>query len=121
MKQVLIIDDSPQVRKRIAALLNESPQIRIAGEAGSGREAIEAVAQVRPDTVLLDIRLPDQNGIALLKQFKADYPQMTVIMLTNLDDSRYRNACRNLGADYFLSKADEFESIVDIIVDQPAH
>ena len=121
MKQVLIVDDSPQVRKRIAALLNESPQIHIAGEAGSGREAIEAVAKVRPDTVVLDIRLPDQNGIALLKQFKADYPQMTVIMLTNLDDPRYRRVCRSLGADHFLNKTMDFERIVDTITDKPAH
>ena len=119
MKQVLIVDDSYQVRQRIAALLNESPQIRIAGEAGSGREAIEAVANIRPDTVILDILLPDENGIALLKRFKADYPQMKVIMLTNLDHPLYRQKCRRLGADHFLSKTDQFESIVEVVTDHP--
>jgi DNA-binding NarL/FixJ family response regulator len=121
MKTVLIIEDSKEVRKRIAALLNESPRIRIAGEAGSGREALEAVRRTRPDTVVLDIRLPDQSGIALLKTFKTRYPGMAVIMLTNLDDPIYRRQCRRLGADHFLSKTMEFEKIVETIIDDPAH
>lgn len=121
MKQVLIVDDSPQVRKRVAALLNESSQIHIAGQAGSGREAIEAVEHIRPDTVVLDIRLPDQNGIALLKRFKADYPQMAVIMLTNLDGPRYRQVCRGLGADGFLNKAMDFERIAETITGHRTH
>ena len=121
MKQVLIIDDSFQIRERIAALLAESSKILIAGQAGNGRDALEAVRHLRPDTVILDIRLPDQSGIELLKTFKARYPKMTVIMLTNLDDARYRQLCRNLGADHFLSKTLEFEKIVDTIIGNPAH
>ena len=121
MKQVLIIDDSLQIRERIAALLAESHQIRIAGQAGNGRDAIDAVQRLRPDTVILDIGLPDRSGIELLKTFKASYPEMTVIMLTNLDDTRYRQQCRQLGADHFLSKTLEFEKIVDTVIDNPAH
>ena len=120
MKQVLIVDDSAQVRKRIAALLAESPQIRITGEAGNGRDALAAVQRLKPDTVILDIRLPDQSGIALLKIFKARYPLMTVVMLSNLDDAGYRQQCQRLGADRFLSKALEFEKIVEAVVSIPA-
>ena len=69
MKQVLIVDDSSTMRKRIAALLHESPLIRVVGEAGSGREAIETVEQTRPDTVILDIHLP---------RSKRDYVAQTV-------------------------------------------
>jgi DNA-binding NarL/FixJ family response regulator len=121
MKQVLIIDDSLQIRERIAALLAASPQVRIAGQAANGRDALDAVKRLKPDTVILDIRLPDQSGIELLKTFKARYPEMAVIMLTNLDHPRYRQRCRQLGADHFLSKVMEFEKIVDTIVDNPAH
>jgi len=120
MRQVLIIDDSPRIRKRIASLLSTSPWIRIVGEAGNGHEAIDAVEHTRPDTVLLDIRLPDQSGITLLKTFKARYPRMRVIMLTNLDGSRYRQRCRQLGADDFLNKNSEFERIIDAISENPA-
>ena len=121
MKQVLIIDDSLQIRERIAALLAESSQIRIAGQAGNGCDALDAVQRLKPDTVILDIRLPDQSGIELLKTFKARYPEMTVIMLTNLDDARYRKQCQHLGADNFLNKTIDFEKIVDTIIDNPAH
>jgi len=121
MKQVLIIDDSLQIRERIAALLAESPKIRIAGQAGNGCDALDAVQRLKPDTVILDIRLPDQSGIELLKTFKECYPEMTVIMLTNLDDARYRRQCRHLGADHFLNKTIDFEKIVDTIIDNPAH
>ena len=121
MKHVLIVDDSPRVRKRIAAVLGESPLIRISGEAGNGREALEAVKEKRPDTVILDIRLPDQSGIALLKTFKTRYPGMEVIMLTNLDGARYRQRCRKLGADHFLSKMLDFDKIVETVMQQTAH
>jgi DNA-binding NarL/FixJ family response regulator len=121
MKQVLIIDDSPQIRRRIAERLAESHDIRIVGEAGNGRDAVEAIERIRPDTVILDIRLPDRSGVALLRMFKARYPEMTVIMLTNLDDARYRRQCRHLGADFFLSKTKEFEKIVDTVRANPAH
>ncbi len=121
MKQVLIIDDSLQVRERIAALLAESPQIHIAGQAGNGHDALDAVQSLRPDTVILDIRLPDQSGIELLKIFKARYPEMRVIMLTNHDNALYRQQCRQRGADHFLSKTKEFEKIVDTIINNPAY
>ncbi|BBO91560.1 response regulator transcription factor [Desulfosarcina ovata] len=119
MRQVLIIDDNPQIRERIAARLAESPLIRIAGQAGSGSEAIDAVQKLKPDTVTLDIRLPDQSGLDLLKRFKALYPQMRIIMLTNLDDHRYRQHCLRLGADDFLSKVTEFDRILGAVIDHP--
>ena len=121
MKQVFIIDDSPRIRKRVAGLLSESPQIHIAGEAGNGREALDAVDQKRPDTLLLDIRLPDESGVNLLKIFKARYPKMQVIMLTNLDSPRYREACRRLGADHFLSKSKDFDKIVAAVTENATH
>jgi chemotaxis response regulator CheB len=67
MKQVLIIDDSPQIRERIAATLAESPQIRIAGQAGNGCDALDAVQRLKPDTVILDIRCPTRAASSCSK------------------------------------------------------
>ena len=117
MKEVLIIDDSTRIRERIAALLAEAPSIRIVGEAGNAREAVDAVGRLQPDTVILDIRLPDQSGMELLKIFRQRYPQMAVIMLSNHDGARYRRYCRLLGAGHFLNKTLEFEKIVDAVID----
>lgn len=117
MKHVLIVDDSASIRRRLIALLAESPRIRIVGEAGDSRQALDAMARVQPDTVILDIRMPGGSGIELLKLIKARYPEMKVIMLTNFDYSTYRRQCRQLGADHFLNKTLEFEKILDTILD----
>jgi len=120
MKKVLIVDDSEQIRRRLVALLAESTQIRIVGQAGNGAEALLAIQRLRPDTVVLDIRLPGGSGIELLRAIRARYPEMKVIMLTNFDYAQYRRQCRQLGADHFLNKTLEFEKIVDAIMDQAA-
>ena len=121
MKQVLIVDDSEQIRERLVTLLSESDQIRIVGQAGNSRQALEAMQRLSPDTIILDIRLPGGgSGIELLKQIKARHPKMKVIMLTNFDYAQYRRQCRQLGADYFLNKTLEFEKIIDTILDEPS-
>ena len=121
MKQVLIVDDSEQIRERLAALLAESSEIRIVGQVGNSHQALKAVEHLRPDTVVLDIRLPGSSGIEVLKQIKAQHPQMQVIMLTNYDHAMYRQQCQQLGADHFLNKTREFEKIVSTILGEPTH
>jgi len=120
MIDVLIVDDAESIRERIAVLLTESGQIRIVGQAGNGMDGWEAVQRLRPDVVLLDIRMPGGSGIALLENIKSHYPETTVIMLTNFDDPLYRAQCQRLGADYFLNKTLEFEKIVGTITARPA-
>ena len=121
MKQVLIVDDSEQIRERLAALLAESSRIRLVGQAGDGHEALKAIERLMPDTVILDIRLPGRSGIQILKEIKARFPETTVIMLTNYDFAQYRQQCKQLGADHFLNKTMEFERIIDTIMGETAH
>jgi DNA-binding NarL/FixJ family response regulator len=116
MKHVLLVDDSEQIRERLAVLLAESEQIRIVGQAGNRKEAMEVLRRRAPDTVILDIRLPGGSGIELLREIKARYPNVAVIMLTNYDYDKYRQQCKQLGADYFLNKTLEFEKIIDSIM-----
>ena len=120
MRHVLIVDDSKQIRERLAALLSESNQIRVVGQAGDSHEALGILEHVKPDTVILDIRLPGRSGIELLKEIKARHPEVTVIMLTNFDYPIYRQQCKQLGADDFLNKTLEFEKIIDA-VNQTTH
>lgn len=118
MKQVLIIDDSQPIRERIARLLDESPLVQVIGQAGTGREGWQALHNLHPDTVILDIQLPDESGIQLLKQIKAGFPEMRVIMLTNYDIHQYQRQCRQLGADHFLNKTKEFDKLIDAVLSQ---
>jgi DNA-binding NarL/FixJ family response regulator len=116
MKRVLIVDDSKQVRERLISLLSEYPQVRIVGQAGNGKEALDALDDQKPDTVILDIRLPGRSGIQLLGDIKAAHSEITVIMLTNYDFKQYRKQCLQMGADYFFNKTLEFEKVVDVLV-----
>lgn len=116
MKTVLIVDDSNQIRERLVTLLSESAHIRIIAQAANGLEAMAAFQRLKPDTVILDIHLPGNNGIEILKAIKARSAHTKVIMLTNHDDVQYRQQCRRLGADHFLNKALEFEKLVDVIM-----
>jgi DNA-binding NarL/FixJ family response regulator len=117
MKRVLIVDDSKQVRERLISLLSDYPEIRIVGQSGNGKEAMNALDAQKPDTVILDIRLPGRNGIQLLREIKSAHPEITVIMLTNYDFEQYRKQCMQFGADYFFNKTLEFEKVVNVLVE----
>ncbi|MFZ0726607.1 MAG: response regulator transcription factor [Desulfobacterales bacterium] len=120
MKRILIVDDAKPVRERLISLLSEYPDIQIVGEAGNGKEALHALYHQKPDTVILDIRLPDKSGIEVLREIKAANPGISVIMITNYDFDQYRRQSLQLGADHFFNKTLELEEVVDLLNQPPA-
>jgi DNA-binding NarL/FixJ family response regulator len=115
MKTVYIVDDSQVVRERLAAMIADGKGTSLAGTTGDPKEAVTAIRRLRPDAVILDIRMPGMNGIQVLRQIKADRPSTVVIMLTNYPFEPYRRECAEAGADYFLHKSTEFEKINEIL------
>jgi DNA-binding NarL/FixJ family response regulator len=113
--KVLLADDSALVCDRIASILSEYPQIEIVGKAHTGLEAIKKVVFSNPDVVVLDIRMPEGNGIHVLETIKNAHPDTTVIMLTNFPYLQYRKICLDAGADYFFDKSNEFLEVVEVI------
>jgi two-component system LytT family response regulator/two-component system response regulator AlgR len=83
--RVLIVDDEPLARRRLLQLLATSPDVEIAGEAGSGREALKLVELLRPDVLLLDIEMPAVDGFAVLKALPND-PAPAIIFVTAFQD-----------------------------------
>jgi DNA-binding NarL/FixJ family response regulator len=81
--RILLVDDHEVVRLGLAVLLEDNPGVRIVGEAGSGQEALEACERLRPDLVILDIRLPDQLGVKVCRQIVKRWPHIKVIILTS--------------------------------------
>lgn len=112
--RVLIADDSSIVRERLVALLSELKDIEIIGQAQDSIEALDLFRRLKPDTVILDIRMPRGNGIAVLHAIKQEEAPPTVIMLTNHAYPQYRGKCLDGGADYFLDKSTEFEKVLQI-------
>jgi len=84
-------------------------------EAKNGVEALQLIIEKEPDLAIIDIRMPDMNGIELLKILREMKTKVKICMLTNYHYPQYRKRCLAAGADYFLSKTEDFEKI-DIIV-----
>ena len=113
--KVLVVDDSDIVRERIAEMLSGITGVEIVGNAANSIDALYLVNKLKPDTVTLDIRIPGESGIEVLKKIKSSHPSTIVMVLTNFPIDQYKNKCYELGGDYFFSKSDEFEKVEVVI------
>ena len=117
--KVVIVDDSPIIASRLSQLLGGYALIEISGVATNIPSALDIIELHKPDVVILDIFLkedaPTSSGITLLGTLRQLYPQMQIIMLTNLSGEAYYNKCMELGANFFLDKSSDFEKIPDLL------
>ncbi len=108
--RVLVVDDHQLFREGLAALLAAAAETEVVGEAGTGRAAIEQTAATAPDVVLMDIQMPDMNGIEATRHILDARPDTGVIMLTMLEDDDSLFAAMSAGArGYILKGADKAE------------
>lgn len=114
-KTILIVDDAPLIVKWLQQTLKGLPAVDTIREAGSYHEATLILSSFHPDIVLLDINLPDINGIELLRYIKSKDPSIIVIMVTNQSGEFYRTRCKELGADYFVDKSAEFDRLPEML------
>jgi two-component system, NarL family, response regulator DevR len=105
--RVFIVDDHGVVRLGLRTLLSDQPALEVVGEADSARQALEGVARLRPDVVLMDIRMPGESGIEATRQIMDQFPATKVVMLTSFaDDELLMRAIRAGAAGYVLKQAD---------------
>jgi len=104
MTTVLLADDQALVRAGFLSLLRRSAEIRVVGEAGTGDEAVRQARALRPDVVLMDIRMPGLDGIAATERIVAELPDCRVIVLTTFETDEYVFAALRAGASGFLTK-----------------
>ena len=113
--KVFIVDDSALVRERLIDMISEHPGIEITGQAENAQESINSIRKLKPDAVILDIRMPGGNGIEVLKNIKKNSSGPTTIILTNYPYPQYRKKCIEAGADYFFDKSTEFHKIIEVL------
>jgi two-component system NarL family response regulator len=113
--KVLIADDHVIVREGLIALLDMADDIKVVGEAADGLEAIRMTKQLRPDVVLMDIRMAKLDGVQATREIKARFPEVHVIALTNYDDDEYVFDCLRYGASGYLLKDVAPEDLVKAI------
>jgi DNA-binding NarL/FixJ family response regulator len=109
--RVVLADDQPLIRAGLRVLIADTPDLEIVGEAGTGGEAVELVEEVRPDVVVMDIRMPGMDGIEAARRITTAH----VIMLTTFDDDEYVYGSLKAGASGFLVKDMALEEILDAI------
>ncbi|MBS1811636.1 MAG: response regulator [Acidobacteria bacterium] len=110
--RVFIADDSRRILANLIALLQQEKGVQIVGAARTTKAAIRAIQHLTPDLVILDFRLPDGNGLDVLKEIKQHDSCPLVMMLTNYAYPQYRERCRQWGADYFFDKSQDFEQVI---------
>lgn len=112
---VLIVDDEPLIRSGIRAILGSDPDIVVAGEAGDGREAVSMVLALRPQVVLLDIRMPDLDGLDAIPEILRARPEARIVMLTTFGEDAYIAGALERGAVGFLLKASDPRELQDAV------
>jgi DNA-binding NarL/FixJ family response regulator len=104
MIRIVLVDDQTLMRQGIQTLLELEPDLEIVGVAGNGREAIAAVERARPDVVLMDVRMPELDGVAATRVLTQRFPDIGVIILTTFDDDEYVFEGLKAGARGYLLK-----------------
>lgn len=117
--RVLVADDQRLLREGIASLLEVQEGITIVGQAASGREAVELALATRPDVALMDVRMPEMDGIEATFELRRQLPACRVLMLTTFDDDEYILEALKVGATGYLLKDIPSEDLAQAI--QAAH
>jgi len=109
--KVLLVDDDPLICKSLKIMLSREEDITVVGTASDGAEAIEMCRAEQPEVVLMDIRMPNVDGIAATRSIKKEHPNVRIMMLTTFDDRQNIQQALNAGADGYLLKTDKVSEI----------
>ena len=113
--KVMIVDDQSILAEGIKSILETDEGLEVVGLAVDGFDALEKLASVPVDVVLLDIRMPNMNGVVATQRIKADYPEVKVVILTTFDDSDYILNAINNGASGYLLKDIGSGALIDAV------
>lgn len=113
--RVLLVDDQSLFREGLRTLLSVHDEIAVVGEAGNGAEAIDQVQALKPDVVLMDVRMPVLDGVAATRKIHTERPSTRVIMLTTFDDDEYVFEGLRAGAVGYLLKDVQSDKLLEAI------
>jgi len=112
---VLIADDHQIIREGLRSLLAKEPWVRVVGEAAEGRTAVRLARELAPDVIIMDVTMPDLNGIEATRQIVAEFPAIRILALSMHDDRRFVLEMLKAGAKGYLLKDCAFKDLVKAI------
>lgn len=116
MYKLLVVDDEQLERQAVRFIIERNcPDVSIVGEAGDGLTAVHAAARVKPDIVLMDIQMPNMNGLDAVKRIQGILPQTKIMLLTAADEPRYRQQAAQLGVDEYILKPVRPDKLVHML------
>jgi DNA-binding NarL/FixJ family response regulator len=113
--KLFIADDSEVMRERIREVVLAMEGVELVGEAGDVQSSIKGVLDLKPDVVILDIRMPGGNGLDVLRRVKGHPKTPLIIVLTNYPFQEYKEIATKLGAEHFFDKAIEFDEVQKVL------
>ncbi len=110
-KRIVIVDDHPLIRQGLDRLLSNGNRFVVCGEAGTGAEALQVLRETNPDLAIVDISLPDMDGIELSKKIVSEFPALKILVLSMHDDPGTASLALKAGARGYMVKQDAVEEI----------
>ena len=115
MINVVLAEDHSTVREGLKILVNQEPDMTVVGEAGDGAAAISAVRANKPDVVVMDIAMPEMNGLKATRKLKAEFPNIKVLTLTRHNDDSFLGQLLTAGVDGYILKQSAPSDLIDAI------
>src|SRR5215472_5067922 len=115
MIRLVLVDDQPAVRHSLRMRLGLEPDLEVVGDASTGREALSLVQHLAPDVVLMDVAMPDLDGIAATAVLRVTSPEIAIVMLSIADDTQTQERARAAGAVAFVEKSGTTEMLMSAI------
>jgi DNA-binding NarL/FixJ family response regulator len=114
-KRILIVDDHPMMRQGLAQLINSEPDLEVCAEADTAAQALHLVGTSKADLIIVDISLPDKNGLELIKDIRALFPELLILVVSMHDESLYAERVLRAGARGYLMKQEGGKKLMEAI------
>ena len=114
-KRIVIVDDHPLFRKGLEQLIHSDGTFAVCGEAGNGADAMEVIRKLNPNLAIVDLSLPGANGIELIKNIRAEFPKLPILVLSMHDESLYALRALRAGAEGYVMKHEAMANVIQAI------
>src|SRR5213082_407554 len=115
VKRIVIVDDHPLFRKGLEQLIHSEDGFAVCGEANNAPEAMDVIRKLNPDLAIVDLSLPGANGIELIKNIRAEFPRLPILVLSMHDESLYAVRALRAGADGYVMKHEAMANVIQAI------